>query len=88
VPITVRFSSNPPAGYQVTKQEIFPETLEVSGPEGRVDAVTSAQTDAIDLSNMRESGEVRVNAFVPDPQVWLESSPIVRVKLTVEKRAN
>jgi YbbR domain-containing protein len=88
VGVQVRFTSSPPAGYQVTKQEIFPETLQISGPEARVDAISAAQTDAIDLSNLKESQEMRVNTFVADPQVWLDSPPIVRVKLTIEKRNN
>ncbi len=86
VPVQLRFSSTPPEGFQIVKEEVFPDTLQISGPEARVDAISSAQTDAIDVSSMRESQEVRVNTFVADPQVWLESPPIVRVKLTVAKR--
>ncbi|SRR5579883_349403 len=88
VPVEVRLGSNLPPGYTVVKREVFPETLQVAGPEGRVDAVTAAQTDAIDLAGVTGSREIEVNTFLSDPQVWLESSPIVRVKLTVERRAN
>ena len=88
VPVQVRFTSAPPAGYQVTKSEVFPDMLQIAGPEARVDAVTSALTDAIDLSRMTQSQEIRVNTFLSDPQVWLDSPPMVRVKVTIEKRGN
>jgi YbbR domain-containing protein len=87
VPVAVRFVSSLPPGYQIAKQEVFPEKVEISGPEARVNAISSAETDAIDLSGMQESQEMRVNTFIADPQVWLDSPPMVRVKLTLEKRA-
>ena len=87
VPVEARFGTPLPEGYQLVKSEIVPQTLKIGGPEGRVDAIMSAQTDAIDLAGVTNSEEVRVNTFVQDPQVWLESAPAVRVKLTIEKRA-
>jgi hypothetical protein len=71
VPVEVRFLKPPPIGYEIVGQQVIPEMLQVAGPEPRVDATGSAQTDAIDL--------------VADPQVWLQSSPMVTVKLKIEK---
>jgi hypothetical protein len=85
VPVQVRFAAPPPSGYEVVRQEVVPEVLRISGPEHRVEAVQSAQTDAIDLSRITQGAEMRVTTFVADPQVWLESSPTVTVKLTIEK---
>jgi YbbR domain-containing protein len=85
VPVQIRFTSQLPAGFRLIGQETIPDVLQISGPETRVDAVSAAQTDAIDLSAVRESQEVRVNTFLADPQVSLESPPLVRVKLMVEK---
>lgn len=87
VPVELRFGTPLGPGLRIVKQEVIPQTLHISGPETRVDAVTSAQTDAIDLSGIRQDSEIRVNTFVADPQVWLESSPAVTVRLTIEQQA-
>jgi YbbR domain-containing protein len=87
VPVEVRFLTPVPAGYRIVEQQVTPATLRIAGPEIRVDAVASAQTDAIDLGALKAGAPVRVNAFVADPQVWLESSPAsVTVHLVIEKK--
>ena len=88
VPIRVRIAEPPPAGYRVARQEARPVQLRVAGPERRVEQTTTAETDAIDLSDVRQSSEFHVSAFVADPQVRLESSPLVTVKVTIEKADN
>jgi len=85
VPVQVRFGGALPSGYQVVRQEVVPDVVRISGPEPRVDAIQSAQTDAIDLSGVMQATEIRVNTVVADPLVWLESAPTVTVKLTIEK---
>jgi YbbR domain-containing protein len=85
IPIDVRFAAPPPSGYEVVKQEVIPQVLRISGPEHRVDAIQSAQTDAVDLSGITQATEIRVNTLVADPQVWLESPALVTVKLTIER---
>jgi YbbR-like protein len=85
VPVNVRVYAPPPAGYHIIRQEAVPDALRIAGPEGRVASVTSAETDALDLSGVTESREIKVNAFISDPQVRFEMSPVVTVKLTVEK---
>lgn len=85
VPVNVRVYAPPPGGYRILRQEVVPDKLRIAGPEGRVSAVASAETDAIDLSGATSSREIKVNAFVSDPQVRFETSPVVTVKLTIEK---
>jgi hypothetical protein len=88
VPIQIRFAQPPPNGFTVTGQTVEPAQLRVAGPELRVERTTSAQTDAIDLSAVTQSSEFHVNTFLSDPQVRLESSSIVTVKVTIEKIGN
>jgi YbbR domain-containing protein len=85
VPVNIRIYAPPPAGYRIAGQQAVPETLRIAGPEGRVVTVAGAETDAIDLSAVTTSREIKVNAFVSDPQVRFEVSPVVTVKLTIEK---
>ena len=85
VPVEVRFSGALPAGYRVAAQEVDPPKLRVVGSEARVEAVAGVETDAIDLGRVTESGEYRVNAFVKDPQLRFEASPLVTVRVTIER---
>ena len=85
VPVNIRIYLPPPPGYRIVRQELVPSTLRIAGPEGRVTAVVSAETDAIDESGMTANREIKVNAFISDPQVRFEVSPVVTVKLTIEK---
>jgi len=85
VPVNIRISASPPPGYRIVRQESVPEKLRIAGPEGRIAAVTSADTDAIDLSGITADAEIRSSAFVSDPQVRFEISPAVIVKVTIEK---
>jgi YbbR domain-containing protein len=85
VPVLIRFTGSLPGGYRLAAQEVTPDHTRVAGPEGRVQRTASAQTDAIDLSGVTQTAEFHVSTFVADPQVRLESSPMVTVKLTVEK---
>jgi YbbR domain-containing protein len=85
VPIEVRIAQPPPSGYRVTGQTVTPNQMRIAGPEPRVERTASAQTDAIDLSSVTQSSEFHVNTFISDPQVRLESSSLVTVKLTIER---
>ncbi len=75
VPVEVRFSGALPAGYQLAGQSVAPEQLSIAGPETRVASVTRVQTDPIDLHNLTQSADYRVDAFVDDPQVHFEFAP-------------
>jgi YbbR domain-containing protein len=85
VPVNVRIYAPPPAGYRIVRQETVPSTLRIAGPEGRVNSVVSAETDALDLSAMTENKDIKVNAFISDPQVRFEKPPVVTVKMIVQK---
>jgi diadenylate cyclase len=85
VPVEIHLSGALPPGYRLASQSVSPPTLRIAGSETRVGAVEKLQTDTIDLSHLRESGEFRVDAFATDPQLRLESSPAVIVKLSIEQ---
>jgi YbbR domain-containing protein len=85
VPVHVRFSGFPPAGYQMMDRQVRPSTVAITGPESRVSQVEYAETDSVSLAGVVGEREFRVRAFIVDPQVSLESSPEVAVKVLVEK---
>jgi len=88
VPVEIQFAGSLPAVYRLTRQNISPERLRIAGSEVRIAAVSSVQTDPIDLSGLTGSGDYGVDAFVADPQVHFESSPKVTVKLAIERTGN
>ena len=85
VPVEIRLAGTPPAGFQIVSREVSPATLRIAGPEQRVKRIAVASTDAIDVGASTADTTLRVNTFVEDSQVRLESSPIVTVKLTIRK---
>lgn len=85
VPVSVRIYAQPPPGYRLVSQQAVPDTLRIAGPEDRVTAVSGAETDAIDLSGITGNTEIKANAFISDPQIRFEVSPVVTVKVIVEK---
>jgi len=86
VPVEIRFSGSLPAGYELKGQEIAPGRLRIAGAEERVAAITSVETDAIDLSDVTASREFNVDAFVPDPRVHFEALPRVTVRVRIERK--
>jgi YbbR domain-containing protein len=82
----VNISQPPPEGYQVTRKEVSPSRLVVTGPERRMRDLEFVQTDPIDLSGVVGEREFRVAAAVTDPQVRFVSPTLVTVRITVEKK--
>jgi hypothetical protein len=85
VPVVVRTTGELPPGRRLAAQEVRPERLEVVGPETRVAQVESVATDPIPLTELTESKTVQVPVFLSDPQVRFTTSPIVEVRLALEK---
>jgi len=85
VPVKIRIAEQPPRGYHILSEEVTPAQLRIAGPQPRVEQTQDAQTDAIDLNGVTQTAEYRVNAFVSDPQVRLESPPLVTVRIVIEK---
>ena len=85
VPVVVRTAGAVAPGYRLLSSVPVPATLRIVGSEARVAAISSVETDAVDLGGLAQPVERRVNAFVSDPQVRFESSPVVAVKLAIER---
>ena len=85
VPVEIHIGAPPPAGYHVTGMDASPAVVRIDGPEPRMGPITSAQTEAIDLSHATSATEVHVNVFVADTRVGLESDPVVTVRFNIEK---
>lgn len=85
VPVQVRVNGNVAAGYRLVSATARPATVRIAGSEQRVNALSSVETDALEIDGLTASVERSANAFVSDPQVRFETSPIVSVQLTIER---
>ena len=88
VPVEVRISGTPPAGFHLTRDTASPERLHISGPESSIATILSAETDAVDISGLTAPKEMRVNTFLADPRVQFESPSVVTVRIEVERSSS
>jgi YbbR domain-containing protein len=86
VPVEVRFAKQPQPGYEVAFCEVTPSTLQIVGPESRVNRTRHVATDPIDVSNAVGTAEFRVNAFVDDPHIRFTHPPQVKVKVHIKRK--
>ncbi len=85
LPVHVRYSSQPPQGYAIERQEVRPDHLMVIGPEARVLRIDAVETDPIDLASITLEGSFRVHTYVSDPQVRFGASNVVAVKVYLKR---
>lgn len=91
VPVRLRTGGlkNYPA-YRILRTEVEPAQVVVSGPESRVDAVEAVYTDLLEFATIDEREaepviEARLQAFVEEPRVRIESSPGVKVRVWLQR---
>ena len=88
--IEVPFSGSLPAGYTVSRVEIFPPALEIAGPESRVLAAKNAVSDPFDLGQVHVDGgsgeaQEHLAVFNEEPEVRFVTSPQVTVTVRVQR---
>ena len=86
VPVVPRFTGEGEAGYRVAKWRIDPPEVQITGPASHVRRVREAVTDLVNVASVVGSAAFRVNAFVNDPYVRLQSAPQVAVDVTMVKK--
>ncbi len=86
VPVAVDFTGSAASGYVVERHTVTPATIKIQGPAGRVAKVREAFTDPVDVSNVFGKAEFRVNVFVNDPYVRIQSKPQVTVAVQMKKK--
>jgi YbbR domain-containing protein len=82
VPIEPSYANSPPDGYMVMNYTFEPPKVRIRGADGRAQSIDHVTTDPIDLSGVVSKAERRVHIRIGDPQMRLESAPVV--KFTVE----
>lgn len=85
VPVEVRFAGPPPAGYRIVSTSVTPQRVRIVGPESRMERVTHALTDSIDLESTVGDKDFRVSVYLEDSFVRLDSAASVQVRVRLEK---
>ena len=85
VQVRVRLSGKPADGWHVVNHFVTPERLRIVGPASRVALIESAETDPVDLTGFEKLVETRVHSYIADSQVRFESSPMVQVRVELER---
>jgi YbbR domain-containing protein len=65
--------------------DIQPPTLNIAGPESRVNAVTNAISDPLDVSHLNGDSRQILAVYISEPEVRFLSKPQVTVKVHVER---
>jgi YbbR domain-containing protein len=86
VPVRVRIAGEGRNGYYVATETASPESLKIEGPAGHVNGTAEAPTDPVDVSDAVGTETFRVNAYVADPFVHIQSSAQVSVTVTMKKK--
>lgn len=77
VPVLVRFTAP-----RTDPVEVSPTTLEIVGPESRVNRIRQVDTDPVDVMTLARQGQVKTEAFSGDPQVRFSGSAIILVRVS------
>lgn len=84
VPVQVPFTGKLGPGMRLVSTTVKPETLTIAGPESRVQAVTTAECDAFDLTQVKADSTQKLSVYVAEPQVRFLNTPQVTVSIHVE----
>jgi YbbR-like protein len=73
------------ADEQITKVDVDPPRVLITGPKHRVEKVEFAMTDPLDATGTRGSAVFTTNVYVPDPMVQVVQPTSIRVTVLVQK---
>jgi YbbR domain-containing protein len=85
VEIHPRVTGNFAAGEQITKVDVDPPRITITGPKHHVEKVDAATTDPLDTTGTRGSAVFTTNVYVSDPLVQVVQPTSIRVTVIVEK---
>src|SRR5262249_49321804 len=75
-----------PDGYEAVRVLINPATVDIEGPESRVNAISSITTLPLRLDRKQSPVEQTADLDVPDPQVRLQHPSPVSVRVELRRK--
>ncbi|HEU5236201.1 MAG TPA: CdaR family protein [Pyrinomonadaceae bacterium] len=86
VPIIPTTVGRPLEGYEVAQMLVRPNSVEVEGPESRVNSLSSISTVPIRLDRKQTVFEQTLDLDVPDPQIRIQHPAPVSVKVEIHRK--
>jgi YbbR domain-containing protein len=87
VKIHPKVTGSVPAGEQIARVLVDPESITITGPAHHVEAVDAAATDPVDASGLTTQSTFVTNVYIPDALVQVVQPTPVRVTVIMEKSA-
>jgi hypothetical protein len=88
VEIHPRVTGNFLTGEQITRVDIDPPRITITGPRHHVEAVDSATTDPVDATGTTDRATFTTNVYVADPLVQVVKPTSIHVTVVVSKTGN
>ena len=85
VEVHARVTGNFADGEQISRVDVDPAKITITGPRHHVERVDSATTDPVDASGTRGSATFTTNVYVADPLVQVVQPTSIHVTVTVQK---
>jgi YbbR domain-containing protein len=85
VEIHPRVTGNFLTGEQITKVDVDPPRITITGPRHHVEKVDSATTDPVDATGTTSRATFTTNVYVSDPMVQIVQPTSIHVTVFVEK---
>ena len=76
----------PSDGYEIGQVLVSPSSIQVEGPESRLNSLTSIATIPIRVDRKESHIEQAADLDVPDPQIRLQHPSPVNVKIEVRRK--
>jgi YbbR domain-containing protein len=88
VDVHARVTGNFADGEQISRVDVDPAKITITGPRHHVERVDAATTDPVDASGTRGSASFTTNVYVADPLVQVVQPTSIHVTVTVQKVAS
>ena len=85
IPIKINTVGKLPEDLKLKSIEGSRKTIEIVGAKALVDQVVELQTEKVDLSQVKDNGEVTVGIIVPEGATLLQGEEFINVKVNVVK---
>lgn len=85
VKVEIDIVGSPARGYKLTDVKMSPGEVMVTGPESRLQKVTTAKTEPISVEGRTSSFTQDVFVYIEDPRVRIENPKPVAVSLVIEE---
>lgn len=73
-------------GFEISSIRTVPEEVRISGPESRIEKISTAETASIDVAGRQVTFIQNVNLDLEDPSLQIEGPKSVDVLVTIEER--